>query len=68
MPLKAVPEGVNTVPRCTAGIGLLVGAVIGGWIFNLLGIYPGFAIIGSILVAFVGAVILLWLVRLFKKA
>ena len=46
----------------------MVGAVIGGWIFNLLGIYPGFGIIGSIFVAIVGAVILLWLVRQFKKA
>ena len=27
MPLKAVPEGGNTVPRCTAGICLLVGLI-----------------------------------------
>jgi uncharacterized membrane protein YeaQ/YmgE (transglycosylase-associated protein family) len=34
----------------------------------LLGIWPGGGIIGSILVAFVGAVILVWISRLLKKA
>jgi uncharacterized membrane protein YeaQ/YmgE (transglycosylase-associated protein family) len=47
-------------------IGML-GAVIGGWVFRLLGIFPGGDLIGSVLVAFVGAVILLWLVRMIKK-
>jgi len=27
VPLKAVPEGGNTVSRCNAGIGLLVGLI-----------------------------------------
>jgi len=34
----------------------------------MLGLFPNAGIIGSIFVAFVGAVILLWLVRLIKKA
>jgi uncharacterized membrane protein YeaQ/YmgE (transglycosylase-associated protein family) len=46
----------------------IVGAMIGGWVFGLLGIFPGGGLIGSVLVAFVGACILLWLVRLIKKA
>ena len=46
----------------------MVGAIIGGWVFGLLGVYPGFGLIGSILVAFIGACILLWLVRLIKRA
>ena len=46
----------------------MVGAILGGWVFGVLGVYPGFGLIGSILVAFVGACILLWLVRLIKKA
>lgn len=51
----------------------IVGAMIGGWVFGLVGIFPGGGLIGggligSILVAFVGACILLWLVRLIKKA
>ena len=45
----------------------IVGAVIGGWVFGLIGISAG-GMIGSIVVAFIGACILLWLVRLIKKA
>ena len=46
----------------------IIGAMIGGWVFGLIGIFPSGGLIGSILVAFVGACILLWLVRLIKKA
>ena len=46
----------------------MVGAVLGGWVFRVLGIFPGGGLIASVLVAFVGAVILLWIVRLVKKA
>jgi uncharacterized membrane protein YeaQ/YmgE (transglycosylase-associated protein family) len=45
----------------------MVGAVLGGWIFNALGIYPAGGIVASILVAIVGAIILIWLSRLLKK-
>ena len=44
------------------GIGVL-GAVIGGFVFNLLGL-ESFGIIGAIVTATIGAVILLWLLRL----
>jgi len=46
----------------------IAGSILGGWLFGMLGIFPGGGLIGSILVAFVGACILLWLVRLIKKA
>ena len=46
----------------------IVGAMIGGWVFGLVGIFPSGGLVGSVLVAFVGACILLWLVRLIKKA
>jgi uncharacterized membrane protein YeaQ/YmgE (transglycosylase-associated protein family) len=46
----------------------MVGAVVGGWIFNALGIYPGGGILGSIVVAIIGAIFLIWLSRLLKKA
>jgi len=46
----------------------ILGGVLGGWIFGLLGIWPGGGIIGSIIVAFVGAVILVWITRLLKRA
>jgi uncharacterized membrane protein YeaQ/YmgE (transglycosylase-associated protein family) len=50
--------------RC-GGYGVIVdiilgifGGVLGGWIFGMLGIWHGGGMIGSITVAFVGAVIL----------
>jgi len=46
----------------------LVGGVLGGWVFGLLGIWPGGGMIGSIVVAFVGAVILVGITRVLKKA
>jgi uncharacterized membrane protein YeaQ/YmgE (transglycosylase-associated protein family) len=45
----------------------LLGAILGGWLFGLLGMGAG-GFIWSILVAFVGAVILVWITRLLKKA
>ncbi len=56
------------------GFGLLVnivvgilGAIVGGFAFGLLGISTG-GIIGSIITATVGAVLLLFIVGLVKKA
>lgn len=52
----------------TINVGLLeaiivgiIGAFIGGWLFAALGVFPGGGIVGSILTAFVGAVILLFI-------
>jgi uncharacterized membrane protein YeaQ/YmgE (transglycosylase-associated protein family) len=45
----------------------IVGGIVGGWIFNALGIYPGGGMIGSIVVAIIGAIFLIWLTRLIKK-
>src|SRR5438552_12671975 len=45
----------------------VIGAVIGGWLFGLLGIAAG-GLIGSIITAFVGAVVLIWLLRLIRRA
>lgn len=57
------------------GVGLLgaiivgiIGAFIGGWLFNALGIVTGSNILWDILVAFVGAVILLLIIRLVRRA
>jgi uncharacterized membrane protein YeaQ/YmgE (transglycosylase-associated protein family) len=44
------------------------GGIVGGWVFGMLGIWPGGGILGSIIVAFIGAVILVWISRLLKKA
>ncbi|WP_293765356.1 GlsB/YeaQ/YmgE family stress response membrane protein [uncultured Aquitalea sp.] len=49
------------------GIGV-IGAFVGGFLFRTLGIATGDGLIGSILVATIGAVVLLLLVRMFKRA
>jgi uncharacterized membrane protein YeaQ/YmgE (transglycosylase-associated protein family) len=46
----------------------MVGAVVGGWIFNALGIYPAGGLIASIVVAIIGAIFIIWLTRLIKRA
>jgi len=46
----------------------ILGAIVGGWIFGALNIWPGGGIIGGILVAFVGAVLLVWIARQLKKS
>jgi uncharacterized membrane protein YeaQ/YmgE (transglycosylase-associated protein family) len=46
----------------------LIGGVLGGWIFGLLGIWEGGGMIGSIIVAFAGAVILVAITRVLKRA
>ena len=47
-------------------IGIL-GGVIGRFVFGLLGL-GAWSLLGSIVVSFVGAVILIWLVRQLKRA
>ncbi len=45
----------------------IVGSIIGGWILGLLGL-GGSGILASLITAFIGAVALIWVVRLIKKA
>ncbi len=45
----------------------IVGAVIGGWLFGVFGITAG-GLVGAIITAFVGACVLLFVIRLIKKA
>jgi len=44
-----------------------IGAILGGFLLGWLGIVAG-GFIGSLIVATVGAVILIWLVRMIKRA
>jgi uncharacterized membrane protein YeaQ/YmgE (transglycosylase-associated protein family) len=46
----------------------IVGAVIGGWLAGQLGIQVGGGFVSSIIVAMAGAVILLFVIRLLKRA
>ena len=45
----------------------IVGAVVGGWLMGMLGIYAG-GLLGTIVIAIIGAVFLIWLSRLLKRA
>jgi len=45
----------------------VVGAFLGGWIFGLLHISAG-GVIGLLVTAFVGALVLVWLLRAIKRA
>jgi uncharacterized membrane protein YeaQ/YmgE (transglycosylase-associated protein family) len=45
----------------------IVGGMIGRFVFGMLGL-ASWNVIGSIIVSFVGALILIWLVRQLKKA
>ena len=56
-------QGYGTLMDIVIGI---AGAVLGGWVFGLLGI-QAYGLVGSIIVAIVGAIILIWIVRKLKK-
>ncbi len=46
----------------------IVGGIVGGWIMSMLGFYTSGDLITSIVVAILGAVVLVSLVRMLKKA
>jgi uncharacterized membrane protein YeaQ/YmgE (transglycosylase-associated protein family) len=45
-----------------------LGALIGGFLFSTLGVSLGAGLLGSIIVATIGAVVLIFIVRLIKRA
>jgi uncharacterized membrane protein YeaQ/YmgE (transglycosylase-associated protein family) len=46
----------------------IVGAIVGGWIMRLLGFYTTGGLVPNILVAILGAVVIVALARMLKKA
>ncbi|TAK16967.1 MAG: GlsB/YeaQ/YmgE family stress response membrane protein [Acidobacteria bacterium] len=46
----------------------ILGGIVGNWVFTALGVWPGGGMIGSIIVSFVGAVILVAISRALKRA
>ncbi|MDQ3012082.1 MAG: GlsB/YeaQ/YmgE family stress response membrane protein [Acidobacteriota bacterium] len=46
----------------------IVGAFLGSWLFSLLGVSAGGGTLGLLITAFIGAVVLLLLIRLIKRA
>ncbi len=52
------------------GVNLLVGiggAIIGGWLLDELGVYISSGLIGSLITALIGAIVLLFIINLFRK-
>jgi len=45
----------------------ILGAIIGGWIFRVLKIYPSGGLMGALITALVGAIVLLFLIRLIRR-
>jgi uncharacterized membrane protein YeaQ/YmgE (transglycosylase-associated protein family) len=45
----------------------VIGALLGGWLFGLLGIGAG-GLIGSLITALVGAIVLIFLLRALRRA
>lgn len=45
----------------------ILGGLLGGWLFGRLGVWPAGGMLGSVIVAFVGAVILVGITRLLKR-
>lgn len=56
-------RSLGLVPNVVVGI---VGGLIGAWIFGLFGVDTGYQFGGSLLTATVGAIVLLWLIRVIK--
>ena len=46
----------------------VIGALLGGFIFGTLGVSVGGGLFGSLIVATIGAIVLIFLLRLVKKA
>lgn len=57
--------GFGVVGDMAVGV---LGAFIGGFLFRRMGVHMGGGFFGSIIVATVGAVVLLFVVRLIKRA
>lgn len=45
----------------------VIGAIVGGWVFGVLGISVGNGLIGSLITAAVGAFLLMWVASLISK-
>ena len=56
--------GYGVVGDLVVGV---IGALLGGWLFGFLGISAG-GLIGALITAFVGAVVLIALLRLIRRA
>ena len=44
----------------------IIGGVLGGWLFSLIGIYS-FGLIGNLITSIIGAIVFLWILSFFKR-
>ena len=58
-------RGFGLVGDLVVGV---IGAFIGSWIFGALGIFIGMGLIGAVISATIGAVILVAIIRLVRRA
>ncbi|HKR19194.1 MAG TPA: GlsB/YeaQ/YmgE family stress response membrane protein [Stellaceae bacterium] len=58
-------RGFGLVGDLVVGV---IGAFIGSWIFGALGIFIGLGLIGAVISATIGAVILVAIIRLVRRA
>jgi uncharacterized membrane protein YeaQ/YmgE (transglycosylase-associated protein family) len=63
---EAVVRGIRVGLVGTIIVGVL-GAFIGGWLFGLLNIHIGTGLLSEILTAAIGAVVLLFILRLLRR-
>ena len=45
----------------------LIGSVIGGWVYNLLGVQSTGSVWGTLVMSTIGAIVLLYILSLLKK-
>jgi uncharacterized membrane protein YeaQ/YmgE (transglycosylase-associated protein family) len=57
-------RGIGVIPSIVVGI---IGSFIGGWLFNHFNISTGGGLFGAIIGAAIGAVILLFAIRLIRR-
>ena len=57
-------KGFGLIFNLLVGVG---GAILGGWIFGQLGISIGTGLISTSITAFIGAIVLLFIINLLKK-
>ena len=57
-------RGFGVLGNIAVGV---IGGILGGWLFGFLGISTSGGLLGSLITAFVGAVVLLYVVGLVKK-
>lgn len=57
--------GFGVVGDIAVGV---IGALLGGFLFRILGVSAGGGLLGSLIVATIGAIVLLIVLRLIKKA